>query len=155
MERKLAKLLPLGRFENVTHERSKTMGAIRSKNNKTTERALRMALIRSQIKGWNLHADLPGKPDFYFPRQRLAVFVDGCFWHRCPNCGHIPKTRVEFWAAKFERNRYRARKVSRQLRSNGIRVLRFWEHELKRNQSLDAVVLRIKRSIQRRRPFST
>lgn len=145
MERQLAKYLPLGRFENVPVSRSRTMGAIRSKNNRTTELALRMALVRSRMTGWSLHANLPGKPDFYFPKLKLAIFVDGCFWHGCPNCGHVPRTRSAFWSAKFNRNRIRARQVSKQLKKNGICVLRFWEHELKSRRSIDALLIRIQR----------
>jgi len=144
VERRLTKYLPLGRFDNVSVTRSKTMGAIRGKHNRTTERALRMALVRSRLTGWSLHANLPGKPDFYFHRQKLAVFVDGCFWHGCPRCGHVPKTRAAFWSAKFTRNRGRARQVSRQLGASGIHVLRFWEHELKSKRSIDSLISRIR-----------
>src|SRR5205823_6917634 len=101
-----------GKFLNVSATRSRMMSAIRGKNTRSTERALRMALMRAGIKGWRLHAvNLPGKPDVYFPTQRLAVFIDGCFWHFCPKCGHIPKTRRIFWNAKIQRNQERDRKV--------------------------------------------
>lgn len=108
------------------------MAAIRGKHNRTTELALRMALVRSGISGWRLQAvDLPGKPDLFFERKRVAVFVDGCFWHGCPLCGHVPKTRTEFWQAKIQRNKHRHIFVARQLKEKGIRVIRIWEHSLK------------------------
>jgi DNA mismatch endonuclease, patch repair protein len=74
-----------------------------------------------------------GCPDFYFPQKKLAIFVDGCFWHACTRCGHVPKTRSSFWQLKFKRNRRRARIVAIKLRSEGVTVARFWEHEIKRS----------------------
>jgi DNA mismatch endonuclease (patch repair protein) len=107
------------------------MAAIRGKRNKTTELALRMTLVHFKISGWRLHAvDLPGKPDLFFQRKKLAVFVDGCFWHGCPRCGHVPKTRSKFWRAKIQRNKQRRVFVARQLRQKGIRVIQIWEHSL-------------------------
>src|SRR5579884_1542564 len=140
MEKHLTKYLPFGRFKHVPVQRSKTMGAIRGRDNRTTERALRMALVRCRVSGWQLHANLPGKPDFYFPQKKLAIFVDGCFWHGCPRCGHIPKTRSSFWAAKFKRNRKRAQTVLQLLQAKGIQVVRIWEHDVKSKQSLNTLV---------------
>ena len=72
------------------------------------------------------------KPDFVFRSHRLAVFVDGCFWHGCPLHATSPKTNADFWLKKLAANRTRDRLVSRTLRALGWRVLRIWEHELKR-----------------------
>lgn len=133
MERKLRAELPSGEFANVSIIRSRTMAAIRGKHNRTTELALRMALIRAGISGWRLHpSDLPGRPDLFFGKERVAIFVDGCFWHGCPRCGHIPKTRSNFWRAKIRRNRRRHTFVGRQLLVKRIRVMRIWEHELQK-----------------------
>ena len=108
MERRLKSHLPEGKFVGVSIHRARIMSAIRGKSNRTTELRLRMALVRSGIEGWTLHSSaLPGKPDFCFPKSRVAVFVDGCFWHGCDRCGHVPKTRSAFWQAKFERNQER------------------------------------------------
>jgi len=108
------------------------MAAVRSKGNVSTELRLRMALVRSRISGWISHPKhVPGKPDFYFQSAGLAIFVDGCFWHGCSKCGHIPKTNQAFWAAKIGRNQDRHRAVGKALSSQRIKVLRFWEHELK------------------------
>ena len=76
---------------------------------------------------------MPGKPDFVFSKLKTAVFVDGCFWHGCPRHATKPKTRAAFWAAKLNGNRARDRKVNRLLRAKGWRVIRIWEHELKRS----------------------
>ena len=89
---------------------------------------------------------LPGTPDFFFPVQRLAVFVDGCFWHGCPQCGHLPKNNSAFWAAKLARNRKRDRIAKRQLLALGINTVRIWEHELKDSPS--AAVVRIRRALK-------
>jgi DNA mismatch endonuclease Vsr len=92
-----------------------------------------LALVRAQLTGWRMHVDaLPGKPDFYFPAQRVAVFVDGCFWHGCPRCGHVPKSNSVFWAAKIARNRKRDRTAVQQLLALSVVTLRIWEHEPKK-----------------------
>lgn len=130
MEKFLKAKLKNGRFHNVAPVRSKIMSCIPGRRNRSTEVVLRFELVRAGIRGWKMHFDIPGRPDFYFPQESLAIFVDGCFWHGCPRCGHIPKTRSTFWAAKIRRNRQRDASNLRILRSRGIRVLRFWEHTL-------------------------
>jgi DNA mismatch endonuclease (patch repair protein) len=107
------------------------MAAVRGKRNRTTETKIRFALVRAGVRGWQLHPKgLPGCPDIYFAKHRVAVFTDGCFWHGCPSCGHLPKVNAEFWAEKIKRNQIRDRKVNKQLVKIGVRVLRFWEHEI-------------------------
>jgi DNA mismatch endonuclease (patch repair protein) len=73
----------------------------------------------------------------------LAVFVDGCFWHGCPQCGHVPKTRSPFWEAKFQRNRMRDARNARKLRQLGVCVIRVWEHSLKTPVGRHRVLARI------------
>lgn len=132
MEKRLKRYLKNGKFEGVSTVTSKTMAAIKGKNNRTTELKLRMALIRRKINGFRLHAkDLPGNPDFVFRKEKIAIFVDGCYWHGCPKCGHIPKTRSAFWSAKIKRNKERDKQKNKELKGIGVRPLRFWEHELK------------------------
>jgi DNA mismatch endonuclease, patch repair protein len=113
-------------------KRSAVMSQIRGSGNKDTE--LRMiALFRSYgITGWRRSLPLYGKPDFVFRRERLAIFVDGCFWHGCPRPKHapMPKNRAEWWAEKLGKNKARDRKVSRELRKQDWRVLRVWECDL-------------------------
>ena len=74
------------------------------------------------------------RPDFVFPKLRLAVFVDGCFWHACPQHTTKPRNNAAFWRKKFAANKARDRLVSRTLRKDGWRVLRIWEHELARKR---------------------
>jgi DNA mismatch endonuclease (patch repair protein) len=113
-------------------KRSEVMAKIRGHGNKSTEWRLRSILIASGIKGWRLRAkDLPGKPDFVFDDIKLAVFVDGCFWHGCRRCRSLPKTNNDFWSQKISLNRRRDRKINLQLRNAGWIVMRFWEHQLK------------------------
>jgi DNA mismatch endonuclease (patch repair protein) len=74
--------------------------------------------------------NLFGKPDFVFPSKHIAVFIDGCFWHGCPYCKQTPATNIEYWSAKFLRNKIRDKTVSSHLRLQGWRVIRIWEHSL-------------------------
>jgi len=110
------------------------MSAVKGRGNLSTE--LRMvALLRAAgITGWRRGVSLPGKPDFVFRAQKVAVFVDGCFWHGCPRHGRIPKTRVAFWSTKLTLNSARDSKVSRELRATGWTVLRVWECALARRR---------------------
>ena len=129
------------------------MASIRSSRNRTTEMALVSAFRRLGVKGWRRHANLPGKPDFVFQEFKLAVFVDGCFWHRCPIHGTQPKGNRSFWKKKFVRNQFRARLVDRTLRLAGWRVLRIWEHELVRKNEV-RLLSRIQRVLSRKTPMS-
>ena len=118
-------------------KRSAVMSLIRGRGNKDTELRM-MALFRAHgITGWRRRVTLFGKPDFVFHRERVVVFVDGCFWHGCPRPKHspMPKNRAEWWAAKLGRNKERDRLVTRTLRKAGWRVLRVWECALTRTRS--------------------
>jgi DNA mismatch endonuclease (patch repair protein) len=84
------------------------------------------------ISGWRRHLPLPGGPDFVFPKELLAVFVDGYFWHGCPRCYQAPKKNKKFWRDKVTGNQRRDRRVARQLRTEGWSVCRVWECQLKR-----------------------
>ncbi len=113
-------------------KRSAVMSAIKGSGNKDTELRM-MALFKAYgFVGWRRRQALTGKPDFVFRRERVAVFVDGCFWHGCPKPKHapLPKTRAEWWAAKLARNRARDTEVTKALRKQGWRVVRVWECDL-------------------------
>ena len=123
--------------------RSEVMSRIRSRGNKDTELALASLFRRYGLTGWRRHQPVFGKPDFVFPKLRLAVFVDGCFWHGCPRHATKPRHNAAFWRRKLAANRTRDRRVNRTLRAAGWRVLRIWEHELaKRNERRLAARLR-------------
>ncbi len=77
---------------------------------------------------------MPGRPDFVFPKKRLALFIDGCFWHGCPKCKLIPKTNIEYWAKKIRGNRERDKTIKKQLEQKRWTVIRIWEHQLENSQ---------------------
>ncbi len=130
---------------STTPQRSRIMAAIRSKGNITTERRMAQILRQNRLSGWRRHANLPGHPDFVFTAYKVAIFVDGCFWHGCPKCYRRPRQNRPYWQEKIARNIARDRKVSRLLRSLGWSVLRFWEHTLKDS---DMVAARIRRALK-------
>jgi DNA mismatch endonuclease (patch repair protein) len=115
-------------------KRSEVMSRIRSHGNKATELALAKIFRANKITGWRRNQKVFGKPDFIFPKRKLAVFVDGCFWHGCPQHATKPKGNRMFWRRKLSANKARDRLVTRALRSQGWRVLRIWEHELARKK---------------------
>ena len=130
-------------------KRSAVMALIRSRGNRATELRL-IALMREYgITGWRRNAPVFGKPDFIFRRERVAVFVDGCFWHGCPRHATKPATRAEWWAAKLARNAQRDRAVTRTLRRAGWRVLRVWECALSRRREF-ATIRRIAAALCKR-----
>ena len=106
------------------------MAAIRSRGNKDTELKLAMIFRAAGITGWRRNQVLPGRPDFVFRRERLAVFVDGCFWHGCPKHGRKPGSNRNYWLPKLRRNQERDKAVKRTLSKAGWTVLRLWEHDL-------------------------
>lgn len=112
-------------------DRSRIMSRVRSKGNRATELAMIAILRRHSITGWRRHQPLFGSPDFVFPKLRVAIFVDGCFWHSCPRHATMPASNFGFWQRKLARNKARDLLVGRTLRSQGWRVLRLWQHELK------------------------
>lgn len=114
-------------------KRSLVMSGIRSKNSRSTEQQFICLLRKNRITGWRRNYPLTGKPDFVFPKSRVALFVDGCFWHCCPYCydGHVPKTNAAYWVKKLTRNRRRDRAVSRVLRQQRWHVFRVRECSLK------------------------
>jgi DNA mismatch endonuclease (patch repair protein) len=112
--------------------RSRLMAKVRYRGNKSTEMRVESILRGRGLSGWRKHpSGVPGRPDFFFPKLRLAIFVDGCFWHGCSLCGRIPKTRVKFWTEKICSNRLRDDRIRRKLRRSGYATVRIWEHELK------------------------
>lgn len=127
-------------------KRSALMAAIRGKGNKATELRL-IALFRTHgITGWRRGVALFGKPDFVFRELRVAVFVDGCFWHACPLHGTKPLGNRVFWKKKFARNAERDREVTRTLRKAGWKVLRVWEHALARRHET-RLLARLRRAL--------
>lgn len=111
-------------------KRSGIMSKIRGAGNRATELRLIRIFKAASINGWRRKQNLTGRPDFVFRKQRVAVFVDGCFWHGCVKHGGQPGTNAEFWKKKLNKNIERDRFVNRTLMKQGWRVLRIWQHEL-------------------------
>lgn len=112
-------------------KRSQIMAAVKSKGNKATELKLISIFRANEIVGWRRNQKIMGKPDFVFRKERVAVFVDGCFWHGCPVHCRKPNSNRRYWLQKITRNWKRDFETRKKLRKNGWRVLRIWEHELK------------------------
>jgi DNA mismatch endonuclease (patch repair protein) len=93
------------------------------------ELALRRALHAAGLRFRVNRKDLPGQPDLVLSRARLAIFVDGCFWHSCPEHGVLPKNNGEWWRAKLASNVERDRRKDRELEELGWTSLHFWEHQ--------------------------
>src|SRR5580658_526412 len=104
-------------------KRSEVMSRIRGKGNRDTELRLIQIFRTHKITGWRRNHALFGKPDFVFRKARVAVFVDGCFWHGCPIHGTQPKNNAAFWRKKIARNVERDREVFRFLGKKGWRVV--------------------------------
>jgi len=148
-------------------KRSDVMSRIRARGNKTTELAM-VAVLRSfDFTGWRRHLTiriserneaagrlaramppLVTKPDFVFRRQKVVIYVDGCFWHGCPLHMKPPGGNATFWSEKIAGNKARDRRANRLLRRAGWRVVRVWEHELKENTRM--VATRIRRALRER-----
>jgi DNA mismatch endonuclease (patch repair protein) len=127
-------------------KRSEVMSRIRGRGNKETELALASLLRRHRIWGWRRQQPLFGKPDFVFCLARVAVFVDGCFWHRCPKHSNLPANNRAFWKKKMASNKARDQRVNRTLRKKGWRVVRIWEHDLAKRS--EACIGRIQAALE-------
>ena len=127
------------------------MARIRSKG---TSPEIRLESLLRSLLGWRRRIDrhlttLPGQPDFFVQSLKLAVFLDGCFYHCCPRHGHIPKSNRKYWQPKLARNTKRDKKTRALLRRRGISVWRLWEHQLKPSV-IDRTTAILERRIRRR-----
>ncbi|MGA2279631.1 MAG: very short patch repair endonuclease [Verrucomicrobiota bacterium] len=128
--------------------RSALMSRIRSSRNATTELKLLSLLRAARLRGWRRNYPLPGKPDFTFPKSKLAVFVDGCFWHG-HGCGRNlkPKRNAALWRKKIFGNQGRDRQMTRKLCEAGWTVIRIWECKLAKQPAI--CLKRIERALTR------
>ena len=142
----MVKLLGKNIFADVDKKRSLTMAAVKSKDT-SCEIILRKALWAAGVRGWQLHRkEITGNPDLVFKGKKIAIFIDGCFWHGCETCCRMPKTRKEYWENKIKKNIIRDKEVNQQLKREGWKILRFWEHEIKRE--IDQCISRIINAIK-------
>lgn len=109
------------------------MSRVKNKNTKL-EDMFRKYIFTRGLKGYRIgRKNILGKPDLYFGKSKVAVFIDGCFWHKCPVCLSIPGSNYKFWEEKLNKNLARDLKVNDTLSCEGIRVQRFWGHEIKKD----------------------
>lgn len=118
------------------------MQSVKGKGTKLEMRLFAM-LARMGLKGWKKNVEnITGKPDVAFIDLRVAVFIDGCFWHGCPSCRRkLPKTNREYWSRKIKRNVALAKSHNRRLRQDGWTVIRVWEHEIANSAKIKARIL--------------
>jgi DNA mismatch endonuclease (patch repair protein) len=128
-------------------KRSEVMSRVRGKGNLSTEVRMITLMRQHKIAGWRRGRKLPGSPDFVFPIKKVAVFVDGCFWHGCPVHYTAPVTSSEFWRLKVTANRRRDRRVDRELQAQGWQVIRIWEHDL-RKKAASTMIVRFRRALR-------
>jgi DNA mismatch endonuclease (patch repair protein) len=128
-----------------TSGRSRIMSSIRSKETKI-EVLLRKTLWQSGIRNYRKYPKLPGKPDLVFPRYKVIIFIDGCFWHGCPEHYKPPQKNKKFWFEKIQENKKRDAEVDTLLRRQGYDVVRIWEHDIM--SDVDDVCKQIKARLQ-------
>ena len=116
-------------------KRSSIMSKVRSKNNKSTELKLIKVFKEKNITGWRRNYPVKGHPDFVFLEKRVAVFVDGCFWHGHDCRNTRPADNSDYWSNKRERNIQHDKEITDLFRSRGWTVIRIWECELKKKNS--------------------
>jgi len=112
-------------------ERSRIMASVKSANNKSTDLRFLSILKEKSITGWHRNYPVTGNPDFVFPRLKIAVFIDGCFWHRCPSHCRMPASNKDYWRTKIANNKSRDKKTTKGLKDKSWVVIRIWEHEIK------------------------
>jgi DNA mismatch endonuclease, patch repair protein len=141
-------------MDNVSpKKRSQIMACVRSSGNRSTELRLAQLFRKLKVVGWRRNFQVEGRPDFVFPMQRVAVFVDGCFWHKCPICYRQPKSRRLYWVNKIQRNYKRDKRVNKLLRAMGWAVIRIWECQLKENSTTQ--LARVVRAISSQKTSQT
>lgn len=113
-------------------KRSQIMRAIKSRNTRSTERTLLSLLKENGVTGWRRNYDVKGHPDFVFLKQRVAIFVDGCFWHGHDCRNTRPSDNADYWQKKREKNIRHDKEVTKYFEERGWTVLRIWECELKK-----------------------
>jgi DNA mismatch endonuclease (patch repair protein) len=123
--------------------RSRYMATVKSRGNRSTEERMVRILRENVLTGWRRHYNIVGTPDFCWPKQKIALFVDGCFWHGCPKCYQSPKSNVKFWRAKVTGNRNRDRRVTSRLHRKGWSVIRIWECEVAKEKTVRRLVRKL------------
>ena len=121
-------------------KRSEIMKKVRSKNNKSTELKLIQIFKENNIHGWRRNYKVKGHPDFVFLNKKIAIFVDGCFWHGHDCRNTKPKDNQEYWDKKRERNMKHDKEITEYFENRGWTVIRIWECELKKDNKNNLLV---------------
>ena len=131
-------------------DRKKAMRAVKGKGT-SLERRLFAMLAGMGVKGWRKNAnDIEGKPDVVFPHAKLAIFIDGCFWHGCPVCKKkLPQTNREYWVQKINHNMELAKTHNQKLAEQGWTVIRIWEHEIRDKEAMKVVKSTIRQALNK------
>jgi DNA mismatch endonuclease (patch repair protein) len=116
-------------------QRKLNMSRIRGKDT-SPEIRIRKLLFSKCIRGYRVNYKLIGKPDIVFVKKKVAIFIDGCFWHKCPIHFQEPSTRKEFWLEKINRNVERDNLINLKLKEAGWEVIRIWEHKVREDPEL-------------------
>ncbi len=102
-------------------------------------------IIHNKLKGYKIahkmHPKIKGNPDIILLKSKTAIFIDGCFWHKCPKCFIEPATNKEFWSNKINKNRIRDFKNNQILRKNGWAVMHIWEHQIKNGIKITDILI--------------
>ena len=130
-------------------KRSWLMSKVRSTGNKSTEGKLIEILRRNHLVGWRRRYPVFGKPDVAFPDNKIAIFVDGCFWHGCPKHGQVPESNRDFWVKKIYANKKRDRLVNATIKNKGWQVVRIWECQLKDKKPLTKKMNRLGKLLEK------
>lgn len=113
-------------------KRSEIMSKIKS-GDTALEDKFRKAIWKRGLRYRKNVKNMPGKPDIYLPAKKIVVFLDSCFWHGCEQHCRMPNSNIEYWQRKIEKNRKRDAEITKQYKNNGFKILRLWEHEIRKN----------------------
>ena len=127
-------------------ERSAIMSKIRSKDTKI-EILFRKALWAEGVRYRKNCSKCFGKPDIVIGKYKTVIFIDSCFWHKCPIHGYVPKSNLEYWTNKFERNKKRDKEVNKNYKDKGWNVIRVWEHDIKKKE-IDKLIAKTVKKIK-------
>lgn len=115
------------------------MSRIKSSSNRSTERVVAKLLCDAGLSGYRKQWPIRGKPDFAWPSRKIAVFVDGCFWHGCAQCCRMPSSNREYWVNKIERNRARDKETTKFLRAQDWYVVRIPECKIRESKFINKI----------------
>ena len=126
---------------HTPEQRSFNMSRIKLRDT-APEISFRKYIWSMGIRGYRTKYKVIGKPDLFFPKKKIALFIDGCFWHKCPSCFIKPKSNITYWSNKISKNILRDNIVTNKLQIQEIDVIRIWEHQIK--QDINSAYLTLK-----------